>query len=151
MDRRVWVRGLLIALLTMVWIAPIAAHAMPVAAAPLHGPAGVGIALGDPHPGPAVPFIGGLISNADGMPICGAEALLLQVDLSGTIGVRQATTGADGHYAFNTDGLSASAVYIVAVPTVGVLLGRVPTLGTQDPSLGILGSVGNAHVDMAFQ
>lgn len=135
----------------MVWIAPIAAHAMPVAAAPTHRPVGADIVLGDPHPGPAVPFIGGLISDADGLPISGVETQLLQVSVLGSTVVRQATTGADGQYAFNTDALSVSAVYIVAVPTVGVLLGRVPTLGTQDPSLVILGSVGNAHVDMAFQ
>ena len=144
-------RQALLAIVVLALAGPIAVPALPAAGAdtcPL-----ANTRPGDPHPGPAVPFIGGTITDDHGAPIPGAVVLLSRcvqsfgVPVAIPAGVQFAA--ADGGFSF-TD-LSASASYVVSVPLDGVLSGRTAAPDTRNPSWVIPGSQGDDHVDMAFE
>lgn len=147
MDLRRWGRR---ALNVSIWItlAGLVALPTPSAASQSICPTG-GPGPGDPHPGPAVPFIGGTISSDSGAPIAGAAVHLVRCQAGTPSLAGTATTPLDGTYKF--DGLTAGASYVVFVPLDGVLGSLVPTASTHNPSWLIDAALGDDKVNMAFR
>lgn len=104
---------------------------------------------GDPHPGPAVPFIGGTVSDGNGQPIDGANIHLTRCVLGVPTTADVQATASDGSFAFVN--LMPGATYVVHAPLDGVLAGLVPSSDTLNPSWAIQGSHGDDHVDMVFE
>lgn len=147
MTRRILGRRSLLVFLLMVVGGPIAAPAMPVAGYTACSTSEA--PPGDPHPGPAVPFIGGMISDGTGAPIAGATVLLTRCALGVAYPAGVQVSAVDGTFAFES--LVADAMYVVSVPLEGVLGGKRPTKDTFNASWLIAGSHGDDHVDMAFE
>lgn len=147
MARRILGRRSVLMFLLVVIGGPIAAPASPAAGFTVCSTSEA--RPGDPHPGPAVPFIGGTISDAAGAPIAGATVLLTRCSLGIPVAAGVRVSAGDGTFAF--DGLDADATYAVVVPLEGVLSGKRPTKDTINASWLIAGSHGDDHVDMAFE
>lgn len=147
MDRRQWGRRVLAAGAWVLLGAIVAVQAAPVAGGPVCPTGGQG--PGDPHPGPAVPFIGGTVSTDAGQPIAGATVLLARCVAGIPLPSGATVTLADGRYTFS--GLAADADYVVIAPLEGLLAGRKPTGATLNPSHLIDGGHGDDAVDMVFE
>jgi len=147
MDLRSSGRRALVVIALVVLGGPIAAPAIPVSGLSICPTTGPG--PGDPHPGPAVPFIGGTVSNDQGAPIASAVVVLNRCVLGVPLLADLQLTASDGTFEFGN--LTASANYVVYAPLEGVLAGLSPMLGTLNPSWVIQGSQGDDHVDMAFE
>ncbi len=147
MNRRGWGRRALVA---GVWVVLglVAARPAAIVAGGTVCPTG-GQGPGDPHPGPAVPFIGGTVTSDAGTPIAGAAVLLARCVAGVPLPAGAALTAGDGRYAFA--GLAADADYVVYAPLEGVLAGRKPAATTLNPSHVIDGGHGDDQVDLVFE
>lgn len=147
MDLRSWGRRALIVSVSFVLAGALTVPAPPAAGQGICPTGGPG--PGDPHPGPAVPFIGGRVTNDDGVPIAGVAVQLVRCVAGAPLPSGIALTQPDGAFAFAS--LSASGSYVVYVPLEGVLAGLAPTANTLNPSWVIDGAAGDDRVDMAFE